>query len=104
MYLEVSRSHRLCTFSFPKVEAACPHNPVASFIFEGQVLLGMDVGVKQKDQARHGREAGSDRGGDLTNYISGADGIYMAYEMTISALAGNIYELQPPAFWCYFVQ
>lgn len=30
---------------------------------------------------------------DLTNYMSGDDGIYMAYEMTISALAGNIYEL-----------
>lgn len=52
----------------------------------------MDVGVKQKDQVRHGHETGSDGVCDLTNYISGDDGIYMAPEMTISALAGNIYE------------
>lgn len=50
---------------------------MASFIFKGQVLLGMDVGVKQKDQVRHGHETGSDGGvWDLTNYISGDDGIY----------------------------
>ena len=59
----------------------------------------MDVGVKQKEQARHGCEMGSDRDGDLTNYICSDGGICRAYEMTVSALAGNIYELQLSAFW-----
>lgn len=53
----------------------------------------MDVGVKQKEQARHGCEMGSDRDGDLTNCICRDGGIHRAYEMTVSALAGNIYEL-----------
>lgn len=36
---------------------------------------------------------GSDGDGDLTNYICRDGGIHRAYEMTVSALAENTYEL-----------
>lgn len=78
---------RLSTPNFHKVEATCLYNIIS--YFKGRVLLGMDVGGRHKEKARSGFEMGSDRGGDLTNDTCRDGGIYRAYEMAISALAGN---------------
>lgn len=53
--------------------------------------MGLDIGVRQKEEVRGGCERGGTRGGDVLNYTCKDGGISMAYEIANSVLTTNTY-------------